>query len=514
VRVSAIRFVAAMALAFGLAAVLPAVGAGPSTPAVAATTTTTTTPGYWLVASDGGIFAFGGVPFFGSMGGQHLNKPIVAMAGDPLTNGYWEVASDGGIFSFGAPFAGSMGGQHLNKPIVGMAADPATGGYWEVASDGGIFSFGAPYEGSMGGQHLNKPIVGMAATKDGQGYWLVASDGGIFAFGDAQFHGSTGSMTLVQPILGMAADQATGGYWLVAADGGMFAFGAPFEGSLGGEPLKRPIVALGATPDGAGYWVSDNNGAVSAFGDAGYFGSAPQVINQPIVGMAEGAGNGDPSGIAFQSGSYGYDVSNFQCGDALPGHTIGVVEVVGSSMGKVNQCLATEAAWAGGGLNLYVYLTNGTAPTSADAACAGDTSCNWGFTAAQDAFAKASAAGVNTAVTWWLDVEMYAANWSSTNLPENAQVVRGAIDGLRDEGLNNVGIYASPGVWNNIVGNYQPAVPYWMADWLNPASGPGSCADYSNWASTKQLPTGPLVMVQYTDAISYQNNTFDGDYAC
>ena len=76
--------------------------------------------------------------------------------------GYWTVASDGGIFAFNALFAGSMGGTHLNQPIVGMAFDPATGGYWEVASDGGIFSFNAPFEGSMGGAHLNSPIVGMA----------------------------------------------------------------------------------------------------------------------------------------------------------------------------------------------------------------------------------------------------------------------------------------------------------------------------------------------------------------
>jgi hypothetical protein len=76
--------------------------------------------------------------------------------------GYQEVASDGGIFSFNAPFQGSMGGTHLNSPIVGIAADAATGGYWEVASDGGIFSFNAPFQGSMGGTHLNSPIVGIA----------------------------------------------------------------------------------------------------------------------------------------------------------------------------------------------------------------------------------------------------------------------------------------------------------------------------------------------------------------
>ncbi len=36
-------------------------------------------------------------------------------------SGYRFVASDGGIFSYNAPFFGSMGGKPLNKPVVGMA---------------------------------------------------------------------------------------------------------------------------------------------------------------------------------------------------------------------------------------------------------------------------------------------------------------------------------------------------------------------------------------------------------
>ncbi len=51
------------------------------------------------------------------------------MASTPDGNGYWLVATDGGIFSFGdATFHGSTGAIRLNKSIVGMAATPDGGG--------------------------------------------------------------------------------------------------------------------------------------------------------------------------------------------------------------------------------------------------------------------------------------------------------------------------------------------------------------------------------------------------
>jgi hypothetical protein len=95
----------------------------------------------------------------GSTGGHGTGAATAA-------RGYWEVASDGGLFAFGnAAFYGSMGGKPLNQPIVGMASTPTGGGYWEVASDGGLFAFGnAAFYGSMGGRSLNQPIVGMAAS--------------------------------------------------------------------------------------------------------------------------------------------------------------------------------------------------------------------------------------------------------------------------------------------------------------------------------------------------------------
>ncbi len=245
-------------------------------------------PSYWLFASDGGAFTFGGAQFYGSEGGSHLNQPVVGGSATLDGQGYWMVASDGGIFTFGdARFYGSTGSMHLNAPIVGMIPLSAGAGYWLVASDGGVFTFGnAQFYGSEGGAHLNQPIVGGASTPDGLGYWLVARDGGVFSFGDAKFFGSEGGTHLNQPIVGMASDP-NGGYWLVAADGGIFSFGgAPFLGSMGEVRLTRPVVGMASTADGLGYRLVASDGGIFDFGDARFFGSeGGTVLNQPVVGM-------------------------------------------------------------------------------------------------------------------------------------------------------------------------------------------------------------------------------------
>ncbi|MGH9080821.1 MAG: lipase family protein [Acidimicrobiales bacterium] len=267
-------------------------GPASATPSRSTTAHTSASGAYRLVASDGGVFSFGGASFYGSMGGTHLNAPVIGTASTPDGHGYWLVASDGGIFSFGdAQFYGSTGGSHLNAPIVGMTSTTDGAGYWLVASDGGVFSFGdARFFGSMGGTHLNAPVVGMAASPSGNGYWLVAADGGIFSFGfsyiDTQFYGSTGGSHLNAPIVGMTSTADGGGYWLVASDGGIFSFGdAQFYGSTGGSHLNAPIVGMTSTADGAGYWLAASDGGVFSFGDAQFGGSMGGTpLNAPVVG--------------------------------------------------------------------------------------------------------------------------------------------------------------------------------------------------------------------------------------
>ena len=105
---------------------------------------TTANRGYYLYTSKGTITGFGNdhyLTYLGDLRGASLNRPVVGMAITTDGAGYWLVASDGGVFTFGdARFFGSMGGTRLNAPVVGMATTSDGGGYWLVASDGGVFA--------------------------------------------------------------------------------------------------------------------------------------------------------------------------------------------------------------------------------------------------------------------------------------------------------------------------------------------------------------------------------------
>ena len=255
----------------------------PATPAP-----TSPGPGYWEVASDGGIFSFGSAAFYGSMGGTRLNAPVVGMAADPATGGYWEVASDGGVFSFHAPFYGSMGATKLNQPVVAMAATPDGKGYWLVAADGGVFSFGdAAFYGSAGASPPSQPVDGIAATPSGHGYWLLTRGGTVLRFGDAGSY-SVASGPISTPTVALAATPDGQGYWLASSNGAVATAGdARSYGSASSYNLYKPVVSMVATQDGKGYWETAGDGGVFSFGDAAYLGSmGGKALNAPVVGMA------------------------------------------------------------------------------------------------------------------------------------------------------------------------------------------------------------------------------------
>jgi len=245
---------------------------------------------------DGTVFAFGRAPFEGSTASSLPSAPVVAIASAATGRGYWLAASDGGVFAFGAPFEGSLAGRRLGAPIVGIGGSGTGLGYWLVARDGGVFSFGdARYHGSLGKRRLVAPVVALVPTPDGTGYWLVASDGGVFSFGGARYFGSIADRRLSAPVVGMAATSTGRGYWLVASDGEVFGFG---DARVFAPPRSRrvaaPVVGIARAPGNDGYWLAEADGAVVAFGHARMWGSASGELpaSSALVQIAGIAGGG------------------------------------------------------------------------------------------------------------------------------------------------------------------------------------------------------------------------------
>ena len=198
---------------------------------------------YHVVTRDGGVFSFAGASFHGSLPGVGVKTGTRDIAEGP-GGGYWLLGDDGGVFSFDVPFYGSMGGQRLNKPVVGMTPTATALGYWLVANDGGLFSFGdAGFFGSTGDMRLNARSgdVGGWQRSRATGSWRMTAvcsrsatpgssdrpatsnstspcsrwarrrrdrvlvglrDGGIFTFGDATYQGSLPERNIKETAVG------------------------------------------------------------------------------------------------------------------------------------------------------------------------------------------------------------------------------------------------------------------------------------------------------------------------
>ena len=109
------------------------------------------------------------------MGSHRLNEPIVAMAPTHDGRGYWLVAADGGIFAFGdATFEGSLGSSPITSPIANMTPTPDNEGYWLLSQAGTVYGFGdAGKYGSGQGIICPRDV----ARRD-TGGWLLGPDCG------------------------------------------------------------------------------------------------------------------------------------------------------------------------------------------------------------------------------------------------------------------------------------------------------------------------------------------------
>src|SRR5438270_12077849 len=81
------------------------------------------------VAVAAGVLSFAG-SVTGPAQATDGRAAAVGTAAAAAPSGCWMVASDGGIFAFGdAKFSGSTGNIKLTQPITGIAATPDGGGY-------------------------------------------------------------------------------------------------------------------------------------------------------------------------------------------------------------------------------------------------------------------------------------------------------------------------------------------------------------------------------------------------
>jgi hypothetical protein len=218
---------------------------------------TTDHGGYWLDASDGGVFSYGDTQFYGSIPGLgihpfgsglpvSLGAPIVGMVPSADDGGYFMVGSDGGVFAFGdARFAGSCPGiGGCSGAAVAVMPDATGNGYWVVTKTGSVYAFGdAPNYGAPGPQSV--PVTSAVRTPDGRGYWILFANGAVWRAGDAEFFGDpVGQMGGLDPATAIFATAEGNGYWVAAANGAVAAYGdAPNDGSMLGTHLNGSIIA-------------------------------------------------------------------------------------------------------------------------------------------------------------------------------------------------------------------------------------------------------------------------------
>jgi hypothetical protein len=238
------------------------------------------------------------------------------------------------------------------------------------------------------------------------------------------------------------------------------------------------------------------------------------------------------TGVPFVPGATGYDISKWQCppqGTIPTNHVrIAIVQVSGGAINNLpNQCYRAEATWAGSGLSAYIFMDGLPSPAPSESlsgpagTCNGSATCesyNFGWWWARHWVSYSRSVGFSPSL-WWLDVEtMGSWNLSAAALPANANVVAGAVAGLKSMGVRP-GIYATSYQWGVITGNNVnfPGIALWVPGAANISGGTRSAVSFCSGPQHLYEPFagGRVVLVQYGwSGYTGPPSPYDLDYAC
>jgi hypothetical protein len=225
----------------------------------------------------------------------------------------------------------------------------------------------------------------------------------------------------------------------------------------------------------------------------------------------------------------GFDISYPQCptGAEGPNPAFGIVGVNGGTAFSGNPCLPRQFAWALSSrsstqprVSLYMNTGNpgptesshwpaaGTStPRSCDGSWSNDCAYDYGWLAAQEAFARGTAVAGSAAAgyVWWLDVE--AVNSWSPDQSSNAADLSGALDYLHSVGVTQTGVYSTSTDWGTIIGSPAPNNAGPFAALLNWRPGPHNLQEAPDWC-------GRTVTGGHVKYVQFPMNGVDADYAC
>ena len=313
--------------------------------------------GYFEAFSDGKVCGYGFAYLYGDASSTKLNSPIVSMAlaawsgnqwgfdGDN-GSGYYLVAQDGSVYAYGpAVYYGGVNNSGLNgtsllvpgAKIVGMAVDP-NGGYWVVDNQGHTYAFGgAPNLGNANG---STGIVGITTSPNGNGFLLISNSGQVFSFGDAS---KFLNFTDLNNVTGIASDN--NGICASAMNGSVDCEGVGWSGDLSSASPPGGIIGISSiSPDAnnvlfgmPGYLLLGGNGQVYNFGEGTFYrGGSSSTVPPPQASLS--FSNDNPA--TFKNGIYTYtcEYINYSTSGAKSAYLTNYGDLQQNTNGRVSVC--------------------------------------------------------------------------------------------------------------------------------------------------------------------------------